>query len=96
MFDSNTRPSPDEKWNDLLRQLQNQPKAQPQPLFYNRVRARLVADAPADSATLLGWLRRPAYAVLLGALVLTLSGDESGPDLTSAAAYSGDSQLPPR
>ena len=58
-----------------MRQLREQPKARLRPFFYTRVQARLAADAAATSQLLPGWLRRPAYAVLLGALVMTLSGD---------------------
>lgn len=83
---------PDEEWDDLVRQLRSQPKAQLRPFFYNRVRARLAADAAEKSACLLEWLRRPAYAVLLGALVLSLSGDNSGADSARVAAYSDASQ----
>ena len=77
MSDSAARPLSDEEWEDLLRRLQEQPKARPRPFFYGRVCARLAADAPAKSPALPGWLRRPAYAVLLGALVMSLSGDGS-------------------
>ncbi|MBD2766499.1 hypothetical protein IC235_01170 [Hymenobacter sp. BT664] len=74
MPDSVFRPDPDEEWEALIRQLQAQPKAGPQPFFYGRVRARLSAQAAAKQA-LPGWLLRPAYAMLLGSVVLTLSGD---------------------
>ncbi len=65
----------DEEWDTLVHQLQAQPHAGPRPFFYNRVHARLTADASGQRQTLPGWLRRPAYAALLGALVMTLSGD---------------------
>lgn len=81
MSEPTVRPLPDEEWQDLMRQLHDLPKAQPRPFFYNRVAARLAA--PAEPPVLPGWLRRPAYAVLLGALVLALSGD--GAALSSAA-----------
>lgn len=58
-----------------MRQLREQPKARLRPYFYSRVHARLAANAAATSQLLPAWLRRPAYAVLLGALVMTLSGD---------------------
>ena len=75
MSDSAPRPVPDEAWDDLVRQLRNQPKVHPRPFFYTRVQARLAAGAAAKSQALPGWLRRPVYAALLGALVLSLSGD---------------------
>ncbi|AMJ64704.1 hypothetical protein [Hymenobacter sp. PAMC 26628] len=75
MPDAPARPAPDEEWDDLLRQLRAQPPAQPRPYFYHRVHARLVAGAPAAASALPGWLRRPAYAVLLAGVVLALSGD---------------------
>ena len=75
MSDSAPRPVPDEAWDDLVRQLRTQPQAGPRPFFYARVQARLAADVAAKSPALPGWLRRPAYAALLGALVITLSGD---------------------
>ena len=84
MSDSTVRSTPDEEWNDLLRQLRQQPKAQPRPYFYSRVNARLAVDAAAERHPLLGWLRRPAYAALLGALVMTLSGDAAALRPTTA------------
>ncbi|MBU6122940.1 hypothetical protein [Hymenobacter siberiensis] len=100
MSDIINRPGSDEEWEDLMRQLRHQPVAQPRPFFYARVQARLVANAGAPRQWLPAWLRQPAYAVLLGALVLALSGD--GPALTSAAVRyhasppSGLKPLPPR
>ncbi|MET4076080.1 hypothetical protein [Hymenobacter sp. UYCo722] len=82
MSDSAARPDTDQEWEALMRQLRTQPPAQPRPFFYNRVRARLATEA--RRPWLPGWVRRPAYAVLLGALVLALSGDDAG--LTSGAA----------
>ena len=55
-------------------QLRDQPMVQPRPFFYGRVRARLTPDA--HRAWLPSWVRRPAYALLLGALVLALGGDD--------------------
>ncbi|SFQ61226.1 hypothetical protein [Hymenobacter arizonensis] len=78
MANSSVRPDSDPAWDDLLRQLRHRPAAQPRPFFYSRVQARLVAKASADKNLLPGWLRRPAYAALLGALVFSLSGDGSG------------------
>ena len=77
MSDSVVRPSSDEEWETLMHQLHNQPKARPQPFFYTRLHARLTADAAAKSPLFPAWLRRPVYAALLGALVITLSGDGS-------------------
>jgi hypothetical protein len=56
-------------------QLRQQAQAQPRPFFYTRVQARLTAERQAASSWLLGWVRRPAYLALLGALVLAVSGD---------------------
>ena len=75
MPDIPAHPAPDEEWDDLLRQLRAQPLAQPCAYFYQRVHARLATRAPAAALALPGWLRRPAYAVLLGGVVLALSGD---------------------
>ncbi|WP_201979252.1 hypothetical protein [Hymenobacter rubidus] len=75
MSDSAAHSNSDEAWDDLMGQLAAQPKYQPQPFFYTRVQARLAAQSA--TPPILGWLRRPAYAVLLGALVLMLSGDGS-------------------
>ena len=81
-----------------MRQLHNQPNAQPRPFFYGRVHARLAANAAAESQPLLGWLRRPAYAALLGALVMFLSGDGAALHPTTsgnqAAAFPAEQQPP--
>ena len=82
MSDSAARPDADPEWEALLRQLRTQPPTQPRPYFYSRVQARLAADA--RQPWLPGWVRRPAYALLLGALVLALSGDDAA--LASGAA----------
>ena len=76
MPSSPVRPGSDEEWEALLRQLQHQPKAQPRPFFYTRVHARLAANAALNSPWLPGWVRRPAYVALLGALGLAVSGDD--------------------
>ena len=101
MSDSPIRSVPDEEWDDLMRQLRDQPTARPRPFFYARVHAHLVDSAAAKSPLLPGWLRRPAYAVLLGALVMTLSGD--GAPLRPAAGATpcetcpnGQAPPPPR
>ncbi len=83
MSDSAVRPLSDEEWKGLMHQLRTQPQVRPRPFFYARVYARLTADASATSPPLPAWLRRPAYAALLVALVMTLSGD--GAALRSAA-----------
>lgn len=86
------RPGSDEQWEDLLRQLRTRPPVRPRPFFYARVHVRLAGTRPAETV-LPGWLRRPAYAVLLGALVLTLSGDgivlRPAPHATSGSASHG-------
>ncbi|MDO7846656.1 hypothetical protein Q5H92_09835 [Hymenobacter sp. M29] len=80
----------DEALDALLRQLPRQSQARPRPFFYGRVQARLV-DAEASTARPLlpDWLRRPAFAALLGALVLSLSGDcaAGGAAATGPASY---------
>jgi len=78
MSDSAPRPPSDEVWDNLVRQLPGSATARPRPFFYGRVRARLDARAAAESPALPHWLRRPAYAALLGALALALSGDGLG------------------
>lgn len=75
MSDSAVRPAPDEEWEDLMHQLREQPQVLPRPFFYQRVRARIATETAAKSPRLPNWLRRPAYAVLCGAVVLALSGD---------------------
>jgi hypothetical protein len=99
MSDSDFRPGSDAEWADLLRQLRQPPAAQPQPFFYARVQARLAARQAPATAWLPAWARRPAYAALLGALVLAMSGD--GPALRPAPpagpyGLSQPSQLAPR
>jgi hypothetical protein len=75
MSNPDFRPSSDAEWADLLRQLGRQAKVQPQPFFYTRVHARLAAGQAQATTWLPAWARRPAYAALLGALVLAVSGD---------------------
>ena len=94
MADSPIRPDADEAWDDFLRQLPYQAQAQPRPFFYGRVQARLAAQTSAKKDWLPAWLRRPAYAVLLSALVFSLSGD--GPGLRSASAIAGHLGPPAR
>ncbi len=96
MPDSAFDPTPDEEWAALMRRLRAQPPARPRPFFYARLTARLTAPVPARPMPLPAWLRRPAYAVLLGAVVLTLSGDGRVlPPLVLPAALGGSS-VPPR
>ncbi len=83
MSDFDFYPGSDAEWADLLRRLRQQPKAQPRPFFYARVQARLAARQAPAAGWLPAWARRPAYAALLGALVLAVSGD--GPALRPAA-----------
>jgi hypothetical protein len=71
----------------LLRQLSHQPLAQPKPFFYARVHARLSAQQAAPRTGLPGWVRRPAYAALLGALILAVSGDDAALRATPAANH---------
>ena len=75
MSDSAPRPAADQEWDHLMQQLRTQAPAQPRPFFYSRVQARLASNA--SQLWLPGWVRRPAYAMLLGALVLALSGDDA-------------------
>lgn len=87
MSDSVPRPGSDEEWQALLGQLRRQPQAQPQPFFYARVHARLSATRAAPRAWLPGWARRPAYAALLGALILAVSGDDAALRATPVASH---------
>ncbi|AWM34851.1 hypothetical protein [Hymenobacter nivis] len=92
MPDPTVRPTPDEEWEDLMHQLRQRPQALPRPFFYPRVRARLAAGPAAERPALPGWLRRPAYAVLCGAVVLVLSGDGAA-ERPAAGAPRGASGL---
>lgn len=95
MLDSAFDPTPDEEWEALMSRLRAQPLARPRPFFYARVNARLTATAQARTMPLPAWLLRPAYAVLLGAVVLTLSGDGRVlPPLALPAAIKGSNALP--
>ncbi|WP_400192065.1 hypothetical protein [Hymenobacter sp. B81] len=77
MSDAAPRPSADEQWENLLRQWRHpHTAAQPGPHFYGRVRARLTPEV-AGEPPWPGWLRWPAYAATLAALVLALSGDQA-------------------
>ena len=87
MSDPITRPGSEEQWEALLAQLRHQPPAQPQPFFFARVQARLHAKQTTPLAWLPGWLRRPAYAALLGALILAVSGDGAAQPPTPAASH---------
>ena len=76
MSDPTARPNADEEWENLLRQLPSHPVARPRPYFYGRVRARLAHQLAAERAPVRSWLYWPAYAAMLGALLL-LSGDDA-------------------
>ncbi len=97
MSDSTTHPNADEEWEELLGQWRSQPQTQPRPYFYTRVRARIDRETATARPTVRAWLRWPAYAVMLGALLL-LSGDDvalrsaSGPNQHSADRM--EAQLP--
>ena len=92
MTDSAARPDADPEWEALLRQLRTQEPVHPRPFFYSRVQGRLAASA--SQLWLPGWVRRPAYAMLLGALVLALSGD--GASFPAAAAPAAANAPAPR
>ncbi|WP_303312633.1 hypothetical protein [Hymenobacter sp. BT730] len=64
----------DAAWTALLRTLPSPSHAEPRPYFFTRLQARLDAQQP-QPAALPTWLRRPVYALLLGALVLALNAD---------------------
>ncbi|TYZ05931.1 hypothetical protein FY528_20130 [Hymenobacter lutimineralis] len=86
MSDSAPRPHADEEWENLLRQWREQSAPQPRPYFYSRVRARLISKTTAYQPRRT-WVRWPAYAVMLG-IVLLLSGD-------GATLPSADRDAPP-
>ena len=92
MSDPAARLAADPEWEELMHQLRTQPPAQPRPFFYGRVQARLAASA--RPPRLPNWVRRPAYALLLGALVLALSGDDAA--LAPGAAPASASAPAPR
>lgn len=86
------RPGSEQEWEALMRQLRGQPKAQPQPFFYARVRARLTTPSP----WLAGWGRLPAYLALLGLLTLAVSGDGAIlPPATATSHYDGQQPSQP-
>ena len=92
MSDSAPRPDTDQEWENLMHQLRTQAPAQPRPFFYSRVQARLTAET--HQAWRPGWVRRPAYVLLLGALMLLLGGDDTA--LTSGTAPVAASAPAPR
>lgn len=92
MPNSDLTPGSEPEWQELLGQLRRQPQAPQQPFFYARVQARLSARRATPLARLPDWLRRPAYAALLGTLVLAVSGD--GAALRAAPAARHPSQVP--
>jgi hypothetical protein len=95
MSDSDFRPGSDAEWAALLRQLREQPKAQPRPFFYARVQARLAARHGPAPGGLPTWARRPAYAALLALLVLAVSGDGPAPHPAPPAGPAGGSHFSP-
>lgn len=92
MSDTDFRPDPDAEWVALLHQLRQPPQSQPQPFFYARVQARLAARQAPAPIWLPAWARRPAYAALLGALVLAVSGDGAALRPAAPASTYGLSQ----
>ena len=72
----------EQAWQELLDQLQA-PPVPPRPFFYTRLQARLAETAPAPAPA--RWLRRPAFAALLGGLMLVLHADSA----TSGTADGG-------
>lgn len=93
MTNPDLRSDPEEEWQALLGQLRHGAQVQPRPFFYARVQARLSARRATPLAWLPGWVRRPAYAALLGALVLAVSGDAAA--LRAAPVASPPGQRPP-
>ncbi|MGI4834793.1 MAG: hypothetical protein ACRYFK_15160 [Janthinobacterium lividum] len=88
------RPGSDEELDDLLRRLRERPTASPPPFFYGRVRARLARSAQASLFWLPYGLRRPAYAALLGVLILAVSGDGATTTASRRPAYPVHYALP--
>ena len=81
MSDSAPGAISNEELDALLRQLRTQPRAQPQPFFYARLTARLSAPSPGLPI----WMLRPVYAIVLGAIMLALSGDGTASGAVVAA-----------
>ena len=92
MSNPTVRPDADDEWENLLHQLRTQASAPLRPYFYHRVQARLAVET--RRPWLPGWVRRPAYALLLGALVLALSGDDAA--LAAGAAPAPTTAPAPR
>lgn len=99
MSDSAFRTPAQEEWEALMRQLQDQPPGQPRPFFYNRVSGRLASRTTAHGLAWPVWMLRPAYAALLGATMLALSGDgrilRPAPEAAPANAADRTQPLPP-
>ncbi|MDB5268713.1 MAG: hypothetical protein JWP58_1753 [Hymenobacter sp.] len=92
MSESDIRPDSDQEWEGLLGKLRTQSLAQPRPFFYTRVQARLAtATHPAWRP---GWVRRPAYALLLGAMVLLLGGDDTALAAAGSAPVAASAPAP--
>lgn len=67
-------PLSDEEWQALLQQWRAVPVEEPRPFLYTRLQARLpVPPRPSGANALPAWLRRPAYALAFGAVVLALN-----------------------
>lgn len=96
MSEPTFRAAPDEEWDALMHQLHNRPKASPRPFFYSRVNARLAAANEPRGRFWSERVLRPIYAVLLGAMVLTLSGDGRAlhPAAGSTHGNAADSRQP--
>lgn len=77
MSDSVNRTKADEEWDDLLHQWKAEIARPPRPYFYGRVHNRLMNATGAQHPPLRTWRHWPAYAVMLGILLL-LSGDDAG------------------
>ena len=87
-------PSADQAWNELLRELREQPVA-PRPFFYTRLQARLADTPPLVAAPETGWLRRPAFAVVMALLMVVLHADSvSSSSYTAQAVRGAISTLP--
>lgn len=77
MSDNANSPA-DQAWQELLHRLREQPVAPPRPFFYTRLQARLAATAPAPRAAAWpSWLPRPAYAAIVGLLMVILHADSA-------------------
>ncbi|MBW3129352.1 hypothetical protein [Hymenobacter profundi] len=92
MSDSTNRTEADEEWETLLHQWRAEVAVPPRPYFYGRVHTRLV-NAAAKRPPLRTWRHWPAYAVMLGILLL-LSGDDAGLHAVSGGAQQENADQP--